>query len=417
MKKVIFMSLAVLVCGAAIIACAPEKKSKVGGGVDAITVEVTPNVIGKIDNAAPEVTLTAIVKNKDVVQSNAVVKWIVYPSTDYGKCTPATSSSTVFKANVAKTISEGAYIIAEYNGIKSDPVIYSINKAPIIIDSVAITGNPSNLDNNNTVSLTATAYSDVTPSTTALISWSVSPANLGTITGSPSKSGSAVTFKASASESGTATITAKYNNTTVQKSVNIVIGNTATPNFYIYSDNNVLPNVEPMFFGDWQWWDSRGPSYYSYSKSKSQHPPETSSFAMPEVFGVGAPGDTAKSYHMSLTGGTDFPGNYYGGVNLHYNGGTIDGLTTYSKIHFWAKADVACNVEIKICGYGNPDNPTFVKIIASENIPVGGKEFVFDNLTIPAGIFDIFVMTVKKEAPVNSPSPVNIWLDDIYFSK
>lgn len=110
MKKIIFASVALLMCGLIIIACAPEKRSKLR--TTTITVSVEP-LSAHLNNGESK-DFTAIIRNNgNVVEGD--VFWRVEPA-EFGTFSSTTSKTTTFTA--AATGSGNGQIIAECSGVK-----------------------------------------------------------------------------------------------------------------------------------------------------------------------------------------------------------------------------------------------------------------------------------------------------------
>lgn len=392
MKKILFVLTALFVCGLAVMSCASDKKSK-KNPLNSITVEVTPSFLGEIIASSPTRTLTAVVRNNGAVVTNAPVNWVVNPSTGLGTCSPNPASQTVFTANMSAS-GQGT-IVASYNGVNSAPVQFSINEAPIVIDSVMITpSSPQSITSTDTITFTASVMSATNTYTGSAyqINWT---ATGGSISPNPSDSGAAVTFTPSIS-SGTATVKASYG--TVDSSVvNIVVGSTEPP----ITERKVLVENGAFAVGsnlnDMWWWRNQGQTYLGIGI----------------VSDVGYDNRTRNLYRYDFK---NLPNNWDG---LQF-AGTHTNYSDYNKLVFYAK------------GVSSSDTKFVARFVNTDGAHNEGI-FTINNMTwtkceIPLSINRTSVATPFVAVFVQNPSgednpniaitpPSQVMIDYVYLEK
>lgn len=239
MKKIIFALVALLMCGLIIIACAPEKRSKLR--TTTITVSVEP-LSAHLNNGESK-DFTAIIRNNGI-EVDGDVFWRVEPA-EFGTFSSTTSKTTTFTA--AATGSGNGQIIAECSGVKGYSNIAL--GAAVVIDNIQITVDKTSLNNGETANLSAQARAGTTvvdPQPT--INWTINPTDLGVLS---STTGANVTFTADSVKTGDVTVTASVGSASDSKT--ITVGSSVPPTgdkLLIYNDAGLGSLVKNIYHWD-----------------------------------------------------------------------------------------------------------------------------------------------------------------------
>ncbi len=305
MKKAVLLSSALLIGLCIAVACAPEKKGKLDQNT--LTVKIEPPKIGQVANEA-SVQISAILVNAKGEAQDVDVIWSLSDNS-LGNLSSNTSKTVTFTAAAAPVTGQGV-ITVDCGGIKKT-ANFSVGTATV--DEIYVTASKTSLQYGAESNLTAVARAGGVPvADQPEITWSCSPANLGTLSAT---TGANVTFTANNSNNP-GSVVVKASALGLDRSVTILVGSTETVKRFVYSDAGLGPNINSQYtiYGDWQWFPNNINS---------------SSFTIADV--SGCPADPRVAHQLNYIQGTlgDDP---YAGLAFKFS--TAQDLTEYTKLKF-----------------------------------------------------------------------------------
>lgn len=310
MKKLVFLSLALFSACLLVLACAPDKKSKLSRNT--LRVSIEPTRLGMLNNDQ-SVELSAILTNAKGEEQDTTVSWHVEPA-NFGTFEPTTGKKVTFKTSPTET-GQGK-ITADCSGEKAT-INFSLGVAAI--DEIKITGAPGGLNYGTYADLTAEAFAggaSVSPQPT--IDWSVTSISGGSNLATISRiSDQAVRLTANNNTPGVVRVTASYGG--VNEFKDIVIGSTESIKRFIYSDNGLGTAIDSalVVYNDAQW-----------------RPTVASKIEITDSTGIDI--DPIKSFRFQYTQGTGLSNNYAG---VAFNFTSSQDLSEYTTLVFWAKGE------------------------------------------------------------------------------